>query len=51
MGGSNTEQWLASLETFAGAFYKKFPDVELRGILIYLTKASKMVNHLSYTKI
>jgi len=37
MGGLNTEQWLASLETFTGAFYKKFPDVELRGILIYLT--------------
>ena len=36
MGGLNTEQWLASLETFTGAFYKKFPDVELRGILIYL---------------
>lgn len=37
MGGLNTEQWLASLETFTGAFYKKFPDVELRGILVYLT--------------
>ena len=38
VGGLNKEQWLASLETFTGAFYKKFPDVELRGILIYLTQ-------------
>eukprot|EP00986_Skeletonema_menzelii_P019154 scaffold27070_cov147-Skeletonema_menzelii.AAC.17 len=41
MGGLNTEQWLASLETFTGAFYKKFPDVELRGILIYLAARFK----------
>lgn len=41
VGGLNTEQWLASLETFTGAFYKKFPDVELRGILVYLTKRFK----------
>ncbi|KAL7538480.1 hypothetical protein ACHAXR_008594 [Thalassiosira sp. AJA248-18] len=41
MGGLNTEQWLASLETFTGAFYKKFPDVELRGILAYITKRFK----------
>ncbi|KAL7470413.1 hypothetical protein ACHAXS_010651 [Conticribra weissflogii] len=38
MGGLNTTQWLASLETFAGAFYNKFPEVEVRGILIYLTQ-------------
>jgi len=38
MGGLDTEQWLASLETFTGAFYKKFPSVELRGILVYLTQ-------------
>lgn len=38
MGGLNTTQWLASLEIFIGAFYKKFPGVELRGILIYLTQ-------------
>ncbi|KAL7537755.1 hypothetical protein ACHAWF_005888, partial [Thalassiosira exigua] len=37
-GGLNTEQWLASLEAFAGAFYKKFPDVELRGVLVYLAQ-------------
>mmetsp|Transcript_20596 Transcript_20596/g.40842 ORF Transcript_20596/g.40842 Transcript_20596/m.40842 type:complete len:1394 (-) Transcript_20596:90-4271(-) len=37
-GGLNTTQWLASLETFIGAFYNKFPDVEVRGILIYLTQ-------------
>jgi THO complex subunit 2 len=41
MGGLNTEQWLASLETFSGAFYKKFPDVELRGVLLYLTSRFK----------
>lgn len=34
--GLNTEQWLASLETFTGAFYKKFPDVEIRGLLSYI---------------
>lgn len=39
--GLNTEQWLSSLETFTGAFYKKFPDVELRGILIYITTRFK----------
>jgi THO complex subunit 2 len=37
-GGLNTEQWLASLETFTGAFYKRFPDVELRGLLSYITQ-------------
>eukprot|EP00571_Detonula_confervacea_P014189 CAMPEP_0172308820 /NCGR_PEP_ID=MMETSP1058-20130122/9299_1 /TAXON_ID=83371 /ORGANISM="Detonula confervacea, Strain CCMP 353" /LENGTH=1849 /DNA_ID=CAMNT_0013021327 /DNA_START=27 /DNA_END=5573 /DNA_ORIENTATION=+ len=41
MRGLNTEQWLASLETFTGAFYKKFPNVELRGILVYITKRFK----------
>ena len=41
MGGLNTEQWLASLETFTGAFYKKFPNVEVRGILIYLAARFK----------
>lgn len=39
--GLNTEQWLASLETFTGHFYKKFPDVELKGILVYLTRRFK----------
>jgi len=39
--GLNTEQWLSSLETFTGTFYKKFPDVELRGILIYITTRFK----------
>ena len=38
VGGLNTEQWLTSLETFIGAFYKKFPNVEMRGILKYITK-------------
>ena len=41
MGGLNTEQWLSSLETFVGAFYKKFPFVEMRGILMYITKRFK----------
>jgi THO complex subunit 2 len=41
VGGLNTEQWLSSLETFAGAFYKKFPFVEMRGILMYITKRFK----------
>lgn len=41
VGGLNTEQWLISLETFIGAFYKKFPSVEMRGILNYITKRFK----------
>lgn len=41
VGGLNTEQWLISLETFIGAFYKKFPYVEMRGILQYITKRFK----------
>ncbi len=36
--GVNPAQWLASLETFTGAFYKRFPDVELRGLLAYFTR-------------
>jgi THO complex subunit 2 len=36
--GVNPEQWLSSLETFAGAFYKKFTDVEIHGLLAYFTK-------------
>ena len=36
--GLNTEQWLTSLETFTGAFYKRFPDVELRGLLSYIAQ-------------
>ena len=34
--GVNVSQWLSSLESFTGAFYKKCPDVEFRGILLYL---------------
>jgi THO complex subunit 2 len=41
VGGLNSEQWLSSLETFTGAFYKKFPLVEMRGILMYITKRFK----------
>jgi len=36
--GVNAAQWLSSLETFAGAFYKKFPDVELNGLISYIIK-------------
>jgi len=36
--GVNAAQWLSSLETFTGAFYKRFQDVELRGLLAYLTR-------------
>eukprot|EP00804_Cyclotella_cryptica_P017002 CCRYP_003263-RA/>CCRYP_003263-RA protein AED:0.01 eAED:0.01 QI:1784/1/1/1/1/1/4/343/1697 len=41
VGGLNTEQWLTSLETLTGAFYKRFPDVELRGLLFYLVERLK----------
>lgn len=34
--GVNVSQWLSSLESFTGAFYKKCPDVEFRGIFLYL---------------
>jgi len=34
--GVNVSQWLQSLEAFVGAFYKRFPDIDFRGILIYL---------------
>jgi len=34
----NPAQWLSSLETFTGAFYKRFTDVELRGLLTYFTR-------------
>lgn len=36
--GVNLSQWLQSLETFTGAFFKRFPFVELRGILCYLMR-------------
>ena len=36
--GVNVAQWLSSLETFAGAFYKMFTNVEIRGLLVYFTK-------------
>ena len=36
--GVNAAQWLSSLETFAGAFYKKFPSVEMHGLLAYLVR-------------
>ena len=36
--GVNTAQWFSSLETFTGAFYKRFTEVELHGLLAYFTK-------------
>lgn len=36
--GVNTAQWLSSLETFTGAFYRRFPEVELRGLLSYVMR-------------
>lgn len=36
--GVNAAQWLSSLETFTGAFYKRFPEVEIRGLLSYMMK-------------
>jgi len=36
--GVNPAQWLSSLETFAGAFYKRFTDVEIHGLLAYFLK-------------
>ena len=36
--GVNAAQWLSSLEDFAGAFYKKFPNVEMQGLLSYLVR-------------
>lgn len=34
--GVNVSQWLQSLESFAGALYRRYPNVEFRGILCYL---------------
>ena len=36
--GVNVSQWLQSLETFTGEFYKRRPFVEFRGILSYLMR-------------
>lgn len=36
--GVNAAQWLSSLETFTGAFFKKFTDVELNGLLMYFMR-------------
>ncbi|KAG7350306.1 transcription factor/nuclear export subunit protein [Nitzschia inconspicua] len=36
--GVNVSQWLQSLETFTGEFFKRRPFVELQGILSYLMK-------------
>jgi len=42
--GVNVSQWLQSLETFAGEFYKARPFVEFRGILYYLIGRLKVGN-------
>ena len=34
----NVSQWLQSLEAFSGAFFKRFPFIEFRGILSYLMR-------------
>jgi len=34
--GVNVSQWLQSLETFSGEFYKERPFVEFRGLIFYL---------------
>lgn len=39
--GVNVSQWLQSLESFTGAFYKSFPHVEFQGILCYLMQRLK----------
>ena len=39
--GVHVSQWLQSLETFAGEFYKTRPSVEFRGILSYLMERLK----------
>lgn len=39
--GVNVSQWLQSLESFTGAFFKSFPFIELRGILCYLMRRLK----------
>eukprot|EP00934_Nitzschia_sp_Nitz4_P002160 Nitzschia sp. Nitz4//scaffold8_size234185//228061//232728//NITZ4_001309-RA/size234185-processed-gene-0.358-mRNA-1//1//CDS//3329559962//2160//frame0 len=36
--GVNVSQWLQSLEAFVGAFHKRHPFVEFRGILAYLMR-------------
>lgn len=36
--GVNVSQWLQSLETFTGEFYKQYPFVESRGVLSYLMR-------------
>jgi THO complex subunit 2 len=39
--GVNVSQWLQSLETFSGAFFKRCAFVEFRGILCYLMRRLK----------
>ena len=39
--GMNLSQWLQSLESFIGAFYKQCPTVEFRGLLLYLIQRLK----------
>lgn len=39
--GVNVSQWLQSLESFTGYFYKRYPSMELGGILEYLVERLK----------
>ena len=34
----NVSQWLQSLEAFTGSFFKRYPHVELRGMICYLLR-------------
>jgi THO complex subunit 2 len=36
--GVNVSQWLQSLEAFSGAFFKRYPSIEFRGIISYLMR-------------
>jgi THO complex subunit 2 len=36
--GITTAQWLSSLASFVGAFYRKFPNVEVHGLLSHLLR-------------
>lgn len=39
--GVNVSQWLQGLATYTGAFYRRFPNVELQGLLLYLANRIK----------
>ena len=39
--GTNTSQWLSSLAQFCGVLYRKYPTMELGGLLQYLVSRLK----------